>query len=337
MNEFGVPANEHEMSMMKPHEKVMAESGVESHWGPFAVAAAVGAVGSFIGGKKSASAARKQANLQNEATERQFEYDNKAYDMTKEQMKAKHAFAVKETALKRKNEQNVADYRDAMNQSNYQQQLMIRNMEQKSLEAQYKKSNELYAAQTGYNARVANKAFRDEQRKLDEIHAEGAFNAQEQRLKLLQAEGEQRALGQSGVSVGKTHQSIMANYGSQIAALNEGLASAGRATVSALEEIKNDKFSADLAAYANKMEDPGKLPMPIEPIPSIVTEYLDPQALEDFHFGPRPVRGARVSASAAASAAWGAAIPSIAGHVAGGFSGFGKQYGSFTGNTGLKF
>ena len=327
MNEFGVPANEHEMSMMKPHEKVIAESGIESHWGPFAVAAAVGAVGSFIGGKKSASAARKQANLQNEATERQFEYDNKAYDMTKEQMIAKHAFAIKETALKRKNERNVADYRDAMNQSNYQQQLMIRNMEQASLEAQYEKSNELYAAQTGYNARAANLAARNEQRKLDEIHTEGTFNAQEQRIKLLQAEGQQRAIGQSGVSVGKTHQSIAANHGYQIAALNEGLASAGRATVAALEEIKNDKFSADLAAYANKMEDPGELPMPIEPIPSIVTEYLDPQALEDFHFGPRPVRGARVSASAAASAAWGAAIPSIAGSIAGGFNAYGKASG----------
>ena len=94
-------------------------------FGPFAVAAAVGAVGSFIGGKKSASAAKKQARLQNEATERQFEYDNKAYDMTKEQMQAKHAYAIRETALKRKNERNVADYRDAMNQANYQQQLMI--------------------------------------------------------------------------------------------------------------------------------------------------------------------------------------------------------------------
>ena len=332
MNEFGVPANEHEMMMMKPHEKVMAESGVESHWGPFAVAAAVGAVGSFIGGKKSASAAKKQANLQNEATERQFEYDNKAYDMTKEQMIAKHAFAVKETALKRKNERNVADYRDAMNQSNYQQQLMIRNREQASLEAQYKKSNELYAAQTGYNARAANLAARNEQRKLDEIHTEGTFNAQEQRIKLLQAEGQQRAIGQSGVSVGKTHQSIAANHGYQIAALNEGLASAGRATVAALEEIKNDKFSADLAAYANKMEDPGELPMPIEPIPSIVTEYLDPQALEDFHFGPRPVKGAQVSASAAASAAWGAAIPSIAGHIAGGFNAYGKSTGGTFGS-----
>ena len=31
IKDFGVPANEHEMMMMKPHEKVMAESGVESH------------------------------------------------------------------------------------------------------------------------------------------------------------------------------------------------------------------------------------------------------------------------------------------------------------------
>ena len=31
MNEFGVPANEHEMMMMKPHEKMMAESGIQNN------------------------------------------------------------------------------------------------------------------------------------------------------------------------------------------------------------------------------------------------------------------------------------------------------------------
>ena len=263
------------------------------------------------GASKSASAAKKQANLQNEATERQFEYDNKLYDMTVEQMKAKHAFAVKETALKRKNEGNAAAYRDAVNAQNYQQQLMIRNMEQDSLDAQFRKSNELYAMQMGYNERAASLAAENEQKKLEEIHAEGAFSAQEQRLKLLEAEGKQRAIGQSGTSVGKTHQSIAANFGSQIAALNAGLSSANSAARAALEEIKNDKFSADLAAFANKMMDPGELPMPVKPIPSIVTEYLDPMELQDFHFGPRPVKGAMVSASAAASQAWGSSIPSI--------------------------
>ena len=307
MNDFGVPANEHEMSMMKPHEKVMAESGVESHWWQAAVSVGMG----LWGAKKSASAAKKQANLQNEATERQFEYDNKLYDMTVDQMKAKHAFAVKETALKRKNEGNAAAYQDAVNAQNYQQQLMIRNMEQASLDAQFQKSNELYALQTGYNQRAAALAAENEQRKLEEIHAEGAFSAQDQRLKLLEAEGKQRALGQSGVSAGKTHQAIAANFGTQVAALNAGLASAGAASQAALEEIKNDKFSADLAAYANKMMDPGELPMPVKPIPSIVTEYLDPMELQDFHFGPRPVKGAMMSGSAAAAQAWGSSIPSI--------------------------
>ena len=80
---------------------------------------------------------------------------------------------------------------------------------------------------------------------------------------------------------------------------------------SALEDIKNDKFSANLAAYAEKMGDPGELPMPIVPIPSPRTVFDDPAPLMDFHFGPPPVKGATVSASAASSAAWGAAIPSI--------------------------
>ena len=307
MNDFGVPANEHEMSMMKPHEKVMAESGVES--GILGAIISVGA--GLIGAHQSSKAAKKQANKQNEATERQFEYDTKSYHMKIDQLKAEHAFRVKETATKRQNDENAAAYQDAINASNYAHQLMIRQREQDSLDAQYEKSNELFAHKTGYNEQVAAKAERDEWRKLDEINTEAAFDAQEQRIKHLQEEGQIRALGQAGRSVGKTHQAAAANFGFTIAALNEGLASAGRATKSALEDIKNDKFSADLAAWAEKMADPGELPMPIEPIPSPRTVYEDPAPLMDFHFGPPPVKGAMTSASAASNAAWGAAIPSI--------------------------
>ena len=307
INDFGVPANEHEMMMMKPHEKVMAESGVESHW--FWTAAAVAT--SIWGANKSAKAAKKNAQKQNEATERQFEYDTKAYHMKIDQLKAEHAFRVKETATKRANMENMASYQDAINASNYAHQLMIRQREQDSLDAQYAKSNELFAMKTGYNERVAQKAHADELRKLDEIHKESAFDAQEQRIKHLQEEGEIRALGQAGVSVGKRHQAAAASFGFTVAALNEGLESANLNTASALEDIKNDKFSANLAAYAEKMGDPGELPMPIVPIPSPRTVFDDPAPLMDFHFGPPPVKGAMVSASAASNAAWGAAIPSI--------------------------
>ena len=307
MNDFGVPANEHEMSMMKPHEKMVAESGVES--GILGAIISVGA--GLIGAHNSSRNAKKNAQKQNEATERQFEYDTKAYNMKIDQLKAEHAFRIEETATKRANDENAASYRDAINASNYAHQLMIRQREQDSLDAQYEKSNELFAMKTGYNERVANKAVRDEWRKLDEINTEAAFDAQEQRLKHLQEEGKIRALGQAGRSVGKTHQSAAASFGFTVAALNEGLASAGRATKSALMDIKNDKFSANLAAYAEKMSDPGELPMPIQPIPSPRTIYDDPAPLMDFHFGPPPVKGAMMSASAASNAAWGAAIPSI--------------------------
>jgi len=307
INDFGVPANEHEMMMMKPHEKVMAESGIESHW--WQIAASVG-IGLFSGHKK-AKAAGKQAQKQNEAVERQHEYNLKAYDMKKDQLRSEHAFRVEETALKRQNEENAANYRDAVASQNYARQLMIRNREQASLEAQFERSNQLYAAKTSYNQQAAALAEHNENRKLDEIHTEAAFDAQERRIKHLQAEGEIRALGQSGVSVGKTHQSAAANFGYQIAMLNAGLESAALNHAAALEEIKNDKFSADLAAWAEKMLDPGELPMPLEPIPSPRTIYQDPEPLQEFHFGPPPVKGAMQSVSAAKSAAWGSAIPSI--------------------------
>ncbi len=321
MNDFGVPANEHEMSMMKPHEKVMAESGVEN--GILGTIISVGA--GLIGANKSAKAAKKNAQKQNEATERQFEYDTKAYNMKIDQLKAEHAFRVKETATKRANDENAAAYQDAINASNYAHQLMIRQREQDSLDAQYEKSNKLYAFKTGYNEQVAAKAEQDEWRKLDEINTEAAFDAQEQRLKHLQEEGEIRALGQAGRSAGKRHQSAAANFGFTVAAINEGLASAGRAAQSALQDIKSDKFSADLAAWAEKMADPGELPMPIQPIQSPRTIYEDPAPLMDFHFGPPPVKGAMMSASAASSAAWGSAIPSI---VSGGM----KAYDMFDKN-----
>ena len=310
MNDFGVPANEHEIMMMKPHEKVMAESGVESNLLNWIVPIATTAIGLW-GKKNEAKAAGKQAEKNNEAIERQHQYNLDVYDMKGDQLRSEWAFRKKETAIKRQNEDNAADYRDAMNAANYAQQLMIRNREQESLEAQFAKSEELYKFKTGFNEAAAAKAEADEWRQLDEINTEAAFDAQEQRIKHLQEEGAIRALGQSGRSVGKTHQAAAANFGYSIAVINEGLASAGRNHFAALEQIKHDKFSADLAAWAEKMQDPGELPMPIKPIPTPRTIYQDPEPLQEFHFGPPPVKGALTDVGAAKSAVWASGIPSI--------------------------
>jgi hypothetical protein len=264
------------------------------------------------GASKSAGAAADQIKFQNEAREAQYKYDVERYNMTADKIKADHAFAVLETNAKRRNERRTANWKDATAKANYMHQLAIRNREQASLEAQFDKSNVLYDQQIGFNEKVAAHAEENEWRKLDEINAEASFEAQDQRLKHLVEEGQIRAKGQSGRSVAKTHQSIAANFGQNIAALNEGLAGAGRNTAAMIEEIKNDQFSANLAAFANKMLDPGQLPMPVIPFKTPEAEFLDPMPLQDFHFGPEPIKAAMASESAAANAVWGSAIPSIA-------------------------
>jgi hypothetical protein len=82
-----------------------------------------------------------------------------------------------------------------------------------------------------------------------------------------------------------------------------------------MQEIATDKASADLAAYAQRMLDPGDLPMPLQPIDTPRAEFILPRALGEFDFGPEPVLGAMASPSAAANRVWGSTISGIAGSI----------------------
>ena len=85
----------------------------------------------------------------------------------------------------------------------------------------------------------------------------------------------------------------------------------------ALNEIIRDKTSADLTAFASKMLDPGVLPDPIKQEALPAPEFTLPRLLNEFDFGPQPVKGAMASPGAAASMAWGQAIQGIASTVGG--------------------
>ena len=107
----------------------------------------------------------------------------------------------------------------------------------------------------------------------------------------------------------------MADYGRQVAMINESLESAGRNTRAVLKEIKRDKFSADLAAYAQKMLHPGELPEPIVPFATPMAEFMYPREVLEADYGPAPVLGATMSPSAAHSQVWGTGIAGIAGQA----------------------
>ena len=288
-----------------------------------AVAAVAGIGASLWGASKASSAAKEQVNRQNDATQRQFEYDTDRWEMQKEKILADREWYVEGTRIKAQNEQRAAAWKDATNTDLYIRNVQIRNAEQRSSNEQFKKSEEIYDKQLGFNAISSATATESEYRHLQEINAESAFDRQKQRIEYLQAEGAARAKGVSGRSAVKSHQAAAASFGQQVAMLNESLASAGRNTRAMIEEISLDKYSADLAAYAQKMLAPGEIPLPIVPYETPVAEFQDPRALGEYDFGPAPVLGALASSSAAANQVWGAAIPGIAGQVPGMLSAFG--------------
>ena len=319
MNEFGVPMGDAEISMHSNPARVMMQEQMSNEtemnwfWQVAAIAAPI--VGGIIGGNKQAKAAKEEAENRNEATERQYQYDTELWEMTKERIIDDRNYAAEEIATKAKNERTLAAYKDATNLADYGYRLQIRNREQQSLENQYLRSSNIYGMQSTLNSDTAKAARENELRKLQEIHTESAFQLQERRVEQMQTEGKLRARGATGRTAGKLVQSSVADLGRQMAMLNESMEAAGRNTKAVLKNIQLDKTSADLTAYANRMLDPGVLPEVVAPFQTPLAEYLDPRELTDADFGPKPVKGAYHSPSAASNRVWGSTITGIAGSL----------------------
>ncbi len=293
---------------------------------PIIVGAAISAAGSLIGGSKAASAAREQANLQNEAAERRFGYDTEKWELDKEMIKANRLHAMEEIKAKARNEGRIADYQDAANKQQYEYQLQIRDRQQASNEQQYQRSEKIFSDQLSLNERSQLIGEDNEYRQLEEIHTEQAFEKEAAYIEAIQKEGKLRALGIRGRSAQKGYQVTAADFGRQISQLNEAFSSAGRNTRAVLREIANDRASADLAAEAQRMLDPGILPQPLKPLDTPRAEFVLPRELEEFDFGPAPVLGAMASPSAAANRVWGSTISGIAGSVGGMIGGLGTEW-----------
>ena len=271
--------------------------------------------GQIHGGGKAAEAARTEAELKNQAAYRQYGYDMQLWDLNKQKILADRNHAYNEILIRKANEGKQADFTDASNLQQYNQQLLIRNLEQESNEQQFQKSEQIYAGQIGLNQESEITARDNEFRALQDIRTEQAFDQEEAYIDSIINEGKLRARGVTGRSAMKGYQVTAADFGRQVAQLNEAFSGAGRNTRAVLREIATDKASADLAAEAQRMLDPGVLPMPVQPLPTPRATWQLPRALGEYDFGPEPVLGAIASPAAASQRAWGSAIQGIAGTV----------------------
>ena len=328
MNEFGTPMTDADINMSSNPAKAMLNeqlaTGIENNW---VIPTLISVGGAIIGGSKSSNAAKQQANLQNEATERQFEYDTEAWEMKKDQLLSQRDYLVQEIELKAEQEGKIAAYRDATNLRQYNYDLQIRNRQQASNEAQFERSNQIYADQLTLNEQAHVRGREQELAKLAEIEQEAAYDANEAYLESIVNEGAVRARGVTGRTADKLASATALQYGSKMAMLNASILNAQNNTDFALESIGRDRSAADLRAYAAKMLDPGILPMPISPLPVPQATFLYPRVYEDYDFGPKPVKGAMMSASAAASGVWGSTISSVAGTIGGAFNSYAASKG----------
>ena len=290
--------------------------------------ALISTAGSLIAGNKASSAAKTQANMQNEATQRQLEYDTEAWEMKKDQLLSQRDYLVQEIELKAEQEGKLAGFRDATNLRQYNYDLQIRNRQQASNQQQFQRSNQIYADQLTLNEQAHVRGREQELAKLSEIEQEAAYDANEAYIDSLMKEGAIRARGVTGRTADKLAATTALDYGNKISMLNAQMLNASANTDFAIESIGRERTAADLRAYAAKMLDPGILPMPIEPLPTPQATFILPRVYEDYDFGPKPVLGAMMSPGAAASGVWGSTISSIAGSIGGAFNTYANiQYG----------
>ena len=279
------------------------------------VSAIVGGVLGILGGRQQAKAAAAAQKAQNEAAEKQYEYNVQRWEMDKQKMLADREYKVQEIEERARQENQLADFKDASNARQYNAQLQIRNSQQDTNERMFAKSNAIYQDQLGLNLLQEKNARQEELQQLKEIQSEKRYERNSAYIEGLVAEGEIRARGQTGRSVQKARSVETLKTARALTLLNLSLDNATAASQNAIKNIRADRKLADLNAFASKMLDPGELPMPLEPLATPRATFLYPRVYEDYDFGPRPVKGAQISPSSAATQAWGTTITSLAGQA----------------------
>ena len=311
--------------------------------------AILGIGGAAIGAAGQASAAASQEAARKKQVELQYKYDKEKYDMNKDRLKADRKFTKEGIEIAKRNEAKIKELKDTQALQNYEQTLQIRRQQMRSYAKQYEKSQSLFNQQNSFNDMASQNARMSEQMRMNDAMAEAAFQNQDLFVQAIQEQGAARARGQAGNSMGRLMNDPMSALGRNQAILAANLLSTKKSVEQSLRGIATQKMGADIQAFANLMIPAEEPPMPFAPMETPVTEYQYPRKLEDFDFGPEPIKG--VVATGGASAAWmqglGAAVPQVAGlfqnqgppmsYNTGGFGGgvsSGMNFSSFGSNTG---
>lgn len=292
-------------------DEQLAESGLEMN----ILSSVLGIGSSILGASSAASASRKQEKAAKKQAKDQYKYDKAKYRMNKSRLKADRDFTIEGIEIAKRNEATLADLKNQVALDNYESQLQQRQLRIKQNTKQFAKSSQLYGQQLTFNDYAARTAIRGEQQRFNEQLKAAAFENQDLIIESLQERGAIQARGQSGNSLGRLASNAVGALGRNQVIIQQQILGARQARDQGIRNVDSSKLGADIQAFANLMipaEDPL---MPVVPRVTPLSEYQMPRALEDFDFGPEPIKGA--VATGGASAAWmnglATALPSIAG------------------------
>lgn len=149
-------------------------------------------------------------------------------------------------------QQQQADYANAVARQQYQAQLTAYNQSERSYEAQMR-----------LNAEAANRGYTAEQNKLQAEYAKAAQTAQERTIQSLQQQGLVMASGRSGQSIGLLMADAQRTADRDMAVLGQNLAYANQDYWVGAESIYNQQESANNMAASQRMAKPSSpIPMP---------------------------------------------------------------------------
>ncbi|OUV34724.1 MAG: hypothetical protein CBC48_05370 [bacterium TMED88] len=296
---------------------------------------AVLGIGSAIFGAVSGSNQASESNrASKKAVENQYKYDTERYDMAKDKLNADRDFAIEQIQTNIRNDERLADLKNQQSLDNYGFNLKIREQQMKNYTRQYDKSSNLYGQQLSFNDMAANVASTAEQQKMNDAMSEAAFQNEDLFVQGLQETGTMMARGQAGKSVGKGKQSLNAQLGRNQNIVMANLLSSKSTMRNALARVATQRTGADIQAFANLMIPQDAPPEVLEPYAAILPEYTLPRALQDFDYGPEPIKG--VVAQVSTSAPWLNALGSVSSNLVSAFSNNGPNLGGFSyGNTGI--
>lgn len=302
--------------MFNPKQNILdqqlAESGVELSVDPLSLGTAIFSVGSSIFGAKkqsdSASRARKQ---ERKRIRRQYKYDVEAYDMSGKRLKATRKEQIRAIKLQRKNDKILSRFKDRNAMRSYRAALKIRDLQNEQNQRLFEKSEMLYQTALNFNELTAKQAKQTQLRALQEETQKYAFANENAILESMIARGQAQARGQAGKSAAKAAQSQLAALGRNQATMVESLVSARANTRTQLFNIQRQHLAADLDAFSRRMLEPIKIPKPVKPIKTPLTEYKMPRKLKPFDFGPEPKKGVASTFGQSFGSALAQQIPSI--------------------------